>query len=169
MAFDGEIDLVEASPGGDEERFEILAAEAEVGGSFGHEYFPDEFTVRTEDMDPIASAGIDASNGVGADSVRTAFIDLAEDLTSVERITADVENSDVAGSARVGDVKLCFIGREAEAVWLVEILYQNGCLFGFRIMAENPVPFDFAFILTEAVIGIGKPEGTIALDHDVIG
>src|SRR4051812_13266135 len=99
--------------------------------------------MRVKDVNAIARARPDAAVAVAADPIRTALIDLAEDLAAQHAaILAHLEAANQPRRAGVGDVQRLLIRRKRNAVWLLEKLFVKESLqfLGLRIQAIDPVP-----------------------------
>ena len=124
-----------------------------------------------EDLRAVTGAGPDVAFAVAADAVGAALVDFGEDVAACQgsAVGGDVEDADVAWGAGVGDVELGFVFREAEAVWFVEVFGDGLELLRLGVVAVDVVAgLDF-LTLAEAIVGIGKPEGAVGLDDDVVG
>jgi len=51
------------------------------------------------------------------------------------------------GFSRVRDVEFFFVGGEAEAVWFIKILYDDGQLLRGRVVAKYPITFEFLLLV----------------------
>src|SRR5262245_35517505 len=94
---------VKRYPGGDEQRFAIGAAEADVGGDFGDGEAADQLAVGRPDDQPAGLRGPEISSLIAANAIRRASIHLPENTRLLERaVILHIEDANVFRPAVVG-------------------------------------------------------------------
>src|SRR5215211_2519221 len=168
--------------GGDEEDVPLGPAEAEVDGA-GQLDLADEVAAPAEDLDAAEGRGVDAPFGVDLQTVGEARgHDGEQALPRQAAAVDDVEGLDVVRAVRVvgpgllvraavGDVQHMLVGREADAVRLVEAVRHDRGRSGGRVVAIDVVaePRLGAETLEVAVARIGEPDRAVALHDHVVG
>ena len=144
---------VERRAGRDEQRLVVVAAEADVGGAFGHVDLFQQLAVGVVDVH-LAVRRVEVALHVDRHAVAP-LLDCEELLAELAFFAHFVAVN--AGrqlvergigmlrvAAGVGDVEPAFVGREVDAVGHREILDDGFDLAGLRIELEDPVAREFA-------------------------
>src|SRR5919106_481890 len=123
-------------------------------------------------MDPAPRGGVDPALRVDLQPVRVLGCSDGDDATAMKAsLPADVEGQQVVGLPVVGDVQHLLVGRECEAVRLVESVGGDQQAVGARVIAVDEIA-ELGLgpeALPVPVARVGEPDRAVAPDYDVVG
>src|SRR6185436_8822646 len=175
-----DVDGVERFARRHEQPVAARAAEADVGAGFRQPDHSDGRAVWRDHLYARARAAPDVAVHVRADAVggrRRAVLavheELRQPLAVAQRLAVDVVDADVAARARVGDVQLPVVGREADSVRAALIVGDLLDLSRLRVDAVDRFlglllvlePF---VVAADAVGRIREPDAAVGMHGDVV-
>ena len=173
----GEPDLIQGGARRDEERFVILAPEADVGRFFGHLDGLEFLAVGIIDLN-LSMGEVEVALHVHRHAVAS-LVDGEQLFPEFSFLAYRIAGHGIGVvvilgvgvalvSARVGDVKSRAIGRKDNAVGHGQVLDQHFDFARFGVQFVDPVTGDF-MRCPQAPWRIRKPEGTVLPNSHVVG
>lgn len=149
-----------------------FGAEGDAGGLAGGFQEAERFAIQGGDADAVFRADTELALRGHGEAVEAFFGEGGEDFARPQRaVRVDREAEDIRRAA-VGDEEMLLVGREGDAVRLVEALGGFRERFGLRIKAEHELAGQLFFVigaLAEEPVRIGDPKRAVGLYDDVVG
>src|SRR4051812_33034638 len=164
-------DGVHRRVGGDEQDVAVGPAEREVHGARKVDEV-ELLAARREHAHARGPRRVDPALDVDDDPIGVAALEVRDDPLAGESLAVDdVERLQVVWGAVVGDVEDRLVGREREAVGLVERVGDDRQLLRARLVAVDDVARlrRRTKALQVPVARIGEPDRAVARDDDVVG